>query len=309
VTAAAVPRYQRLLPILACPACGGSLVGLPDPAGLRCTSCNASYAVEHGVPILLTETSRRLLGSGHVSSESPPDRPWVARHVPERIRACWRTSRGEDPRQQTRLTIFVNKAAQGDLIVDLGSGSRRLADHVLTVDVCAFPGVDLVGDGHRLPFRSDSLAGIVCTGVLEHVDFPERVVTEMARVLRPGGRLYVATPFLQGFHPGSGTEQDFQRYTHVGLLRLLAGFRVVESGMSGGPGLALAWMLREYLALPFGWSRTAYAIAHRVAGIATFWLRWFDVALERAPQAERIACGFYVVGEKPHAGASGGAGP
>jgi SAM-dependent methyltransferase len=204
---------------------------------------------------------------------------------------------------------FVNDARDGSPIVDLGSGSRHLADHVLTVDVGAFPGVDLVGDGHRLPFRNNSVARIVCTGVLEHVDFPEKVVAEMARVLRPGGRLYVAVPFLQGFHPGSGTEQDLQRYTHIGLLRLLAPFRVVESGISGGPSVALAWILREYLALPFAWSRTGYAIVYRVAGVLTSWLRWFDVALERAPQAGRIACGFYVIGEKPHAEASGAAGP
>ena len=299
MTPSAVPRYPRLLEILACPGCGGSLVNSVEPAGLRCTSCDALYAVERGVPILLTEASRHLMAAGQMSPAPSPGPPWICGRVPERIRACWRTSHGEDRRQQSRLTAFVNDARDGDLIVDLGSGSRHLADHVLTVDVGTFPGVDLVGDGHRLPFRSNSVARIVCTGVLEHVNFPEKVVAEMARVLRPGGRLYVAVPFLQGFHPGSGTQQDFQRYTHVGLLRLLAPFCVVESGISGGPSVALAWILREYLALPFAWSRTGYAIAYRVAGILTSWLRWLDVALERSAQAGRIACGFYVIGEKP----------
>jgi SAM-dependent methyltransferase len=190
-------------------------------------------------------------------------------------------------------------------VVDLGSGSRRLADHVLTMDVGPFPGVDVVGDGHRLPFRNKIVTRIVCTGVLEHVNFPERVVAEMARVLRPGGRIYVAVPFLQGFHPGSGTQQDFHRYTHIGLLQLLAPFTIVEWGISGGPSAALAWILREYLALPFAWSQALYAIAYRVARLLTSWLRWLDIALDRFPQARRIACGFYVIGEKPDQAATG----
>lgn len=204
-----------------------------------------------------------------------------------------------------RLMAFVNDARDGGLAVDLGSGSRRLADHILTVDLGAFPGVDLVGDGHRLPFRNNTVTRIVCTGVLEHVDFPGKVVAEMARALRPGGRPNVATPFLQGFHPGSGTQQDFQRYTHVGLAQLLAPLRILESGPSGGPSTALAWILREYLALPFAQSRILYAIAYRRAGLLTAWIRWLDVALDRSPQAHRIACGFYAIGEKPQAETSG----
>ena len=76
-------------------------------------------------------------------------------------------------------------------------------------------------------------------------------------------------------------------------------------GISGGPSAALAWILQEYLALPFAWSRLAYAIAYRTAGLLTSWLRWLDVLLDRFPQARRIACGFYAIGERPHAEASG----
>jgi SAM-dependent methyltransferase len=185
-------------------------------------------------------------------------------------------------------------------VVDLGSGSRRLAERVVAVDIGRFPQVDLVADGERLPFRDEVVSRIVCAGVLEHVQSPERVVAEMVRVLRPGGRVYAAVPFLQGFHPGSGTQQDFQRYTHVGLLRLLSPFRITEWGISGGPSAALAWILREYLALAFAWNRVLYKTAYLALGPLTTWLRWLDVLLDGFPQAARIACGFYVIGEKPH---------
>jgi SAM-dependent methyltransferase len=205
---------------------------------------------------------------------------------------------GTDRHQRSRLAAFVADELADALIVDLGAGGFRLAPHVLNVDIGSFPEVDVVADGHALPLGNGTVARVVCTGVLEHVNFPERVVAEMHRVLRPGGRVYVAVPFLQGFHPGTGTSQDFQRYTHVGLTQLLAKFCIAEWGISGGPSAALAWILREYLALPFAWSQGLYRIAYLVAGPLTSWLRWLDVLLDRFPQARRIACGFYVIGEK-----------
>ena len=222
----------------------------------------------------------------------------VERREPVRSHACWRRAPGEDRHQQSRLASFVSVAAGGGPVLDLGSGARRLSNHVVAVDICPLPGLDLVADGHRLPFRSGTVGRIVCTGVLEHVEEPTQVVAEMARVLRPAGRVYIAVPFMQGFHPGGGTQQDFQRYTHVGLLRLLSPFRITEWGISGGPSATLAWILREYLALAFGWNRVLYRMAYAIAGPLTSWLHHLDVLLDRFPQANRIACGFYVIGEK-----------
>ncbi len=298
-------KVRSVLDKLACPACGGELMEPPELARLSCQRCGASYAVERGVPFLLTEDSRRMLAAGEIHLPPSAAPTWFSGRWVERLRACCRTGFGADRHQRTRLAAFVGAACENELVVDLGSGSRRLADHVVTVDVGPFSEVDVVGDGHRLPFRDGSVARIICTGVLEHVNVPERVVNEMFRVLRPGGRIYVAVPFIQGFHPGSGTQQDFQRYTHIGLAQLLASFRILESGISGGPSTALGWILREYMALPFAWSRLAYAIAYRAAGLLTSWLRWLDVLLDRFPQARRIACGFYAIGERPHAAASG----
>lgn len=292
-------RYRLLLETLACPACRGTLVEAGEPVRLRCTACTSSYAVEHGVPILLTDASRELLTASRIPRADRPAPSWFSGRLADRIRSLGGTNRAEDRGQSSRLAAFVRHLGNGELVVDLGSGSRRLADHVVSMDVTPSPAVDLVGDGHRLPFRDGAVSRIVCTGVLEHVNFPERVVAEMARVLRSGGRVYVAVPFLQGHHPASGTGQDFQRYTHIGLTQLLSPFRVIEGGISGGPSTALAWILREYLALPFAWSPALYPVAYRAAGLLTSWLRWLDVFLDRLPRAHRIACGFYVIGEKP----------
>lgn len=55
-------------------------------------------------------------------------------------------------------------------------------------------GLVTVADGARLPFRSATFGSALCTEVLEHVDDPSAVLGEIARVLRPGGLLFVTTP-------------------------------------------------------------------------------------------------------------------
>lgn len=49
----------------------------------------------------------------------------------------------------------------------------------------------VVGDATSLPFRSDSVAGILCFGVLQALESPDAVVRELLRVLRPGGELWL----------------------------------------------------------------------------------------------------------------------
>lgn len=45
-----------------------------------------------------------------------------------------------------------------------------------------------------LPFKSGSFDGVASIAVLEHVAEHERAMAEIARVLKPGGRAYVAVP-------------------------------------------------------------------------------------------------------------------
>jgi ubiquinone/menaquinone biosynthesis C-methylase UbiE len=54
-------------------------------------------------------------------------------------------------------------------------------------DLCA-------ADGLRLPFADASFDAVVCAEVLEHVRADRRVLSEIARVLRPGGDLAVSVP-------------------------------------------------------------------------------------------------------------------
>lgn len=52
----------------------------------------------------------------------------------------------------------------------------------------------LVYDGTRLPFESAYFASAGALNVLEHVDQPEAFITEVVRVVQPGGKIVISSP-------------------------------------------------------------------------------------------------------------------
>jgi len=82
-------------------------------------------------------------------------------------------------------------------------------------------------DGKRFPFESESFESVVTNQVFEHVFNPGAFLSEINRVLKPGGALLISVPFVWDEH-----EQpfDFARYSSFGLISVVegAGFTVVR---------------------------------------------------------------------------------
>lgn len=68
--------------------------------------------------------------------------------------------------------------------------ARRLAKHKKIDARAEFS----VGDIASLPFADSSLNLVIASEVIEHMPEPARVINEIARVLRPGGRLILTMP-------------------------------------------------------------------------------------------------------------------
>jgi ubiquinone biosynthesis O-methyltransferase len=58
----------------------------------------------------------------------------------------------------------------------------------------------LAGDAQELPFEDGSFDVVVCSEVIEHVDHPGNVLSEINRVLVPGGVLVLSTPNTKSYY-------------------------------------------------------------------------------------------------------------
>ena len=101
---------------------------------------------------------------------------------------------------------------------------------------------DMLGDVQRLPLAPSVFDTVVCCEVGEYLPRPAQALAEIARVLKPGGRLVWATPFL---HRADAAD-DLWRFTEAGLRRLLAeaGFEVREVRAQGAALGVVANILR-----------------------------------------------------------------
>lgn len=57
-------------------------------------------------------------------------------------------------------------------------------------------GADDFYDGFSFPYVSHHFDGVLCNQVLEHVFTPEKFLSELFRVLKPGGKLLLSVPFI-----------------------------------------------------------------------------------------------------------------
>ncbi len=181
--------------------------------------------------------------------------------------------------------------------VSIGGGPTRAHPRLTNLNIELMQNVDLVGTAYQLPFKNGSLAALHCEAVLEHLEFPEDAAREMFRVLRPGGQLFAATPFIQGFH---GFPSHYQNFTLVGHRRLFerAGFDVVAAGVSVGPTVALTELLAQYFRelLPGHFFRRAVG---RLTWLALLPVRGVDLVMNARSGAHSVASTTYVRGVKP----------
>ncbi len=160
------------------------------------------------------------------------------------------------------ITRFVEgvaaKLAPGTLLLDAGAGEcayKRYFTHCryVATDLAVgeqkwnYANVDLFAGLDRLPLQDASVDAVLCTQVLEHLEWPRECVREFFRVLKPGGTLFLTAPMSHAEHQ---MPHDFFRYTSSGLLSICreAGFAHVEISPFGGMWTRFAYELPRALA-------------------------------------------------------------
>ena len=230
---------SSLVELIACPVCHGSLS--LDGVLLVCEDCNLDYPVQDGVPVLLDEESRSVLGPALDKYEEryrSPDQTGIVRRVYEGIypsvdmRFLGRV-RGIR-HHYAALGAFLQSFPAEARILDLGSGAgRRLDDRSYNLDIDVYPEVDIVGDALKLPLKDSCWDGVVVQMVAEHVPDPFRLASEINRILVPNGRVFCDAPFQ--FHQHG--EADYFRYNGRRSEGYLSGVHRGRIGRVRWPGV------------------------------------------------------------------------
>jgi len=127
----------------------------------------------------------------------------------------------------------------GSIVVDLGCGPghytralRHEGAFVIPIDLDASefalpggpPGGELVGSGMDLPLRTAFTDGLLCSNMIEHTPDPTQVVTEMCRVVRPGGWIWLS--WTNWYSPWGG--HDMSPYHYLGPVLGLRVYRKLK---------------------------------------------------------------------------------
>lgn len=102
------------------------------------------------------------------------------------------------------------------------------------LDGADYDGVNLVCDfSESLPMKQNSIDGILCSNVIEHLPEPQVCFNEMHRVMKSSGEALILVPFIIKLHQ---EPYDFHRYTKYALKFYAnkAGFSIVEVKEVGG---------------------------------------------------------------------------
>ncbi len=120
------------------------------------------------------------------------------------------------------------------LLLDVGAGNSPYR-HLLDPTASQYQGIDVQHagdfgysnaeiqnfDGRQIPFDGDSFDAVLCTEVLEHVEDPAELITEIHRVMKPGATGMITVPWSARFHY---IPHDYHRYTPTRLQHLFQHF-------------------------------------------------------------------------------------
>jgi len=148
----------------------------------------------------------------------------------------------EEPWFYNRRFLADNSSLIKGDVVDIGCGQGKYKDLISSSpQVKSYTGVDfytkqadIVADlNNRLPIEDNKFDTAICISVMEHLLEPQIALSEIARILKPDGYLFLSTVWIYPYH---GEPDDYFRYSGKCLEYLLekAGFEKVSIISYGG---------------------------------------------------------------------------
>jgi SAM-dependent methyltransferase len=285
-------KLDVIRPFLICPTCKHALTatGLVSCTSSNCRF-NAGFPVVEQIPVLIAFEDSII--NEEMALMKPRDlNPGTFSRIKQ-----WAAGKNRiAEKNEIQLLKLLRNRNGRQLVLNIGggtigsgmSGLYQASDiDLISFDVYASPHVNFIADAHSIPIADKSVDGIWIQAVLEHVLDPRRVVSEILRVLKPGGLIYAETPFIQHVHMGPN---DFTRFTHSGHRWLFRNFMEIDSGVTAGVGTQFAWSAR-HLTIALTRSRSIGTLVHFLSLPIT----WMDCLGDKKATID-AASGFYFLG-------------
>jgi len=315
-----ITSYERYR----CPRCKGTLQQINTQLELVCQACNLSFPIYENVPILIDEQHsvfriQEIKHAAYLESKSQKEFSFsvkfMARGIVKFLMEITPTLYSKK-RANEIANIFLNRIHLIDkasvTILSIGNGTGGLIFNQLKqknkfvlweTDVYMTPERMFISDIQQLPIPSESVDVILTEGVLEHVMNPHMAVSEIHRVLKPGGLVMSTTPFILGVHMPTS---DYMRFSRLGLIKLFDKFNPIECGVIDGVFVALAYQLSyAFMAIASvvtSGNLSAIKLAKYCGNYLIFWLKFIDSIFRKNSISEDSAASFYFIGEKQDSG-------
>jgi SAM-dependent methyltransferase len=212
-------KLQLFSHTFACPECRKPLSS-PSFLNFKCEACNVEYFNNGNSINFITEAARKefdIVPTNNVSD------------------CVYKAIALEDIKKNSNA-----------LWLDCGAGYHKDKNsNILNLEIVDYPSTEILSVGETLPFADNSFDGIISNVVLEHVKYPWKCSAELSRILKPGGTLYCAAPFLQ---PEHGYPHHYFNMTRQGLKSLFPDLKVVKLDvpLHLHPMQTLTWFINTY---------------------------------------------------------------
>ena len=196
------------------------------------------------------------------------------------------------------LSEVIKNLPKDGFGLNIGAGKSVYDNRIKNLDIDNGENIDFVGNAEDLPFSDNSVDLIICQEVLEHTQNFNKVLSEMYRVLKPKGQLYLQVPFIIGYHP---CPKDFWRFTHEGMdsIVLKQNFIIESKGKSVGSATGFYRVSVEFFAILFSiLIPFAYKPFKAFFALVLYPIKWLDPLLEFSKEANRISGGYYLIAKK-----------
>jgi len=154
------------------------------------------------------------------------------------------------------MDFASNEIKAGEIVLDTGAGCcpyKNYFSHTTYESTDFEPTINIKQKETKhtfycslenIPIEGDYYDSIINTQVLEHVEYPQKVINEFFRILKPKGKLFLTAPQSAGLHE---EPNHFFNFTNYGLQSLFenAGFKIVSIKPRGGMFWYLAYQMIE----------------------------------------------------------------